>query len=1026
MDPGTIDLLKQFVLGVAVNQVSDRIVNPLVDRFAAGKQLKDPGLEQAAHLAFIQAQEAICEECLVLASTPDELFRLKVKQKALAEERETLIKSTRAPRDKAKLKPPLDDAADVALLITPHRPDIQAAHNDLAGRLVAVATGAPDTPELYAKRLAERLYLEMGRCFGLQLKQHPDLQRAFDTSAITLVLATAFSIKVDTETIKETVATIAKQVDGIYNNAFPPPPSGFKAVPVARSASFVGRKRLLERIRSLLTENETVALYGLGGVGKTQAAARYAYDHWDDYRFIFWLRAEEESTLGGDYAGLAKPLGVLVAGLPNADAVVEAVRRTLEQTEDWLLVFDNARGRDSLQPYLPRTPKGHVLITSRDSRWGGKVKHLEIVPFEPAESTAFLTERTGREEPEAAALLAAALGHLPLALAQAGAYIAERPLMTISGYLKLYLERRQKLLNDVATDDEYKQTVGTTWDISFEAVQQEAPAAADLLRLSAALAPDQIPVHLLARGADKMPEPLAAAMRDDEQRHEVVAAACRYSLMQANPTDGTLSIHRLVQEVIRDRLGDVGGQRWVDVAAAVLTKVFPGDVGNLDQWPVCKLLLPHAESVLEQIYPRELDSAATGYLRDQLGTYLWRVGGYPRALAHLERGLAIDERGLGPKHENTAASHNNLGNLLSAMGRYEEALGHLQKALDICRRILGPDNPDTASSHNNLGTILDNMGRHEEALDHLKQALDIRQRVLPPDHPQIATAHNNLAALLYHMKRYEEALARHRQALDIRQRGLPPDHPDTAITHSNLGSVLDDMGRNEEGLAHHQQALDIMQRVLPPVHPDLALAHYNLAAALDDMGRYEEGLAHHQQALDIRQCILPLDHPDIATSHNNLGAALYDMGRYEEGLTHHQQALDIRQRILPLDHPDIATAHNNLGTALGAMDRYDEALAHLQQALGIRQRVLPADHPDTAQSHTNLGAVLYAMERYEEALTHQRQAVNIRERTLPPRHPHLAEGHENLAIILQAMGRYEEAEQHFRRAREIRGEPGPA
>ena len=106
---------------------------------------------------------------------------------------------------------------------------------------------------------------------------------------------------------------------------------------------------------------------------------------------------------------------------------------------------------------------------------------------------AFLRKRSGREEPEAAAELAEELGDLPLALAQAAAYIDARA-VTISGYLALYRDPvlARRLRDEGLESGEYPASVARTWLLSFGQLAGDRPAAVELLRLCAFLDPDDI------------------------------------------------------------------------------------------------------------------------------------------------------------------------------------------------------------------------------------------------------------------------------------------------------------------------------------------------------------------------------------------------------------------------------------------------------------------------------------------------------------------------------------------------------
>jgi hypothetical protein len=141
------------------------------------------------------------------------------------------------------------------------------------------------------------------------------------------------------------------------------------SVPVT-TPTFVGRQGALQQLASGLAGEGVVALtqvhaiHGLGGVGKTQLAARYARVHRDAYDVIWWLRAEQPTTLLADLAALAVALGLVSVDVDEHDAVA-AARAWLARNGRWLLVFDNVTAPAAIAELVPEGEGGHVLVTSR-------------------------------------------------------------------------------------------------------------------------------------------------------------------------------------------------------------------------------------------------------------------------------------------------------------------------------------------------------------------------------------------------------------------------------------------------------------------------------------------------------------------------------------------------------------------------------------------------------------------------------------------------------------------------------------
>ncbi len=517
-------------------------------------------------------------------------------------------------------------------------------------------------------------------------------------------------------------------------------------VPHRRNRNFTGREALLETLRAALTSGQpaavTQAIGGLGGVGKTQLATEYAYRHATEYEIVWWVRSEEAATLASEYAALAGELEIGDAA--NQRAIIEAVRRWLEQNSRWLLVFDNAPSPSALGDFLPRGIAGHVLITSRDPNWGGVAATLAVVVFDRAESVVFLLRRTGETDENPANALAEELGDLPLALEQAAAYV-EATRGSMSRYLDLFRQRRKELMARDEPPVDYDYTVATTWAMSFQEVGEASPAAADLLRLASFLAPDDIQRELLSEGAEHLPEPLHSAVGDSLTLNEAVAALRRYSLVEA--TAKSLSVHRLVQAVVRDGLSQDETKRWAGAAAELVNAAFPYRENDAATWAGSARLLPHAMTAAGHAEILGVVPEATGRLLRQAGSYLEVQAELAEVGAAYEGALAFFELVYPPDHPNVAIGFNYVGYVLRAQGDLEGARAHYERALAINEAAYGPDHPDVARDVNDLGGVLRDLGDLEGARAHLERALRILQQLLGDDHPDTKTVRDNLRAL---------------------------------------------------------------------------------------------------------------------------------------------------------------------------------------------------------------------------------------------------------------------------------------
>ena len=159
----------------------------------------------------------------------------------------------------------------------------------------------------------------------------------------------------------------------------------------ARNARFTGRSAILEELRThiLGSDQATVtpqALYGLGGVGKTQIVLEYAHRFKADYNLVWWIPAEQPDLINTSLAELGNRLGhpVRESVEDAADAARDALRRGTPYSR-WLLIYDNASDVQQLERYLPGGD-GHVAITSRNPAWSRVAMPLEVSVFSSAES----------------------------------------------------------------------------------------------------------------------------------------------------------------------------------------------------------------------------------------------------------------------------------------------------------------------------------------------------------------------------------------------------------------------------------------------------------------------------------------------------------------------------------------------------------------------------------------------------------------------------------------------------------------
>jgi tetratricopeptide (TPR) repeat protein len=537
---------------------------------------------------------------------------------------------------------------------------------------------------------------------------------------------------------------------------------------------------------------------------------------------------------------VAAALG-LAAGAGDARAAGRAVRHRLEADgERCLLVFDNATDQAVLRPFLPAAGQCRVIITSNQQAVASLGAGVPVDVFTEAEALTFLAARTGLADAAGAQVLAAGLGLLPLALAQAAAVIAAQHLP-----YGTYLDRLRRLpvADLLAAEDAgpYPQGVAPAVLLSLDGIRAGADGGAcgavmDVLAVLSAAGVRRSLIH--AAGQEGLPGragPLAALASEVTDR--VLGRLAGASLLTFSVDGTSVSAHRLVMRVIRENLAADGALAVTCESAARLLDDLAE--ARRENWhedraavrDLVEQIMALDESVARRPPGSDLD-------RPMMRLRFWALFflnylGDSAAQASMigEQLLADRERLLGPDHLDTLASRNSLAIAYQAAGRLDEAIRLDEQTLAAYERVLGQDHPDTLSSRNNLAADYRDAGRLDEAIRLHEQTLAARERVLGPDHPDTLTSRNNFAFDYQAAGRLDEAIRLHEQTLAARERVLGPDHPRTLSSRDNLANAYQDAGRLDEAVSLHEQALAAYERVLGPDHPDTLTSRDNLASA---------------------------------------------------------------------------------------------------------------------------------------------------------------------------------------------------
>lgn len=621
-----------------------------------------------------------------------------------------------------------------------------------------------------------------------------------------------------------------------------------------RNPYFTGRTEMLGELHRRLHGGEATlvvqALYGLGGVGKSQLVLEYAYRFAADYDLVWWIDAEQLVLIPDQLASLAVDLGLSVG--PTVADTVDRLMAVLRGGKRWLLIFDNAGRPADIAGYQPGG-HGHVLITSRYPAWGALGGRHEVDVLTRSETVALLRARIPTLDEGLAVELAVELGDLPLAAAQAAAYLEQTDLPP-EDYLRRFRTQRATLLTrgDVLG---YRGRIDTAWALSFERLRAEEPAAVQLLELAAFLAPEPVPLFLFSGQPALLPEPLRSRAQDSDALADTVGALVGYSLARRDSQG--FQLHRLVQAVIRSRLAPDQQQVAADRVLALLAAAAPGNPEDPVSWDGYTQLTSHV--------------LASAPLSDH---------------SPVGRKLLLDVVRYLHGHGDSTGSR---------------AVG--EPLLERWRSILGFDHADTLSAASILTVALNELGAPERALTLGEDTLSRSKRVLGPDHPTTLWAAAAVTATLVGLGQFGPTRSLGEETLQRCRRLLGPDHPTTLWTAVNLTVARVLTGVAEPARHLGEDTLRRCRRVLGKDHPTTLWAAAAQTMALVGLGHFGATRDLGEETLKRSRGVLGPDHTTTLTVAAALTEALDRVGETDLAVTLGQDTLQRSYRVLGPDNP---------------------------------------------------------------------------------------------------------------------------
>ena len=436
-------------------------------------------------------------------------------------------------------------------------------------------------------------------------------------------------------------------------------------VPYQANPRFIGRTQFLQTLKEKLSDvapkrdNHRIALYGMGGIGKTQCALGYVYANRDVYDRIYWITAVDRTSLLSGYQSIAKAARLHYLQNASSTEIADAVLSWLRQQQSWLLVIDNLDDIQVANSLLPENgSQKHTIITTRNPNAKGiPAEPLEVPLLNADDSIDLLstlsdiTVQPDSAEEHQAAEIVQKLGYLPLAIEQAAAYVREVT-ADFSAFLEEYERNHKKLHMWVpAGNRQYPNSIATTWSMSFSLLQKYP---VKLLRLFSFLNPDGILIAFLVSGAEALEDDLRHIIVDQSEMATALLELEKFSLIKWDRPNKSITIHRLVQMVVRDEMSDEELRSTLTNIIDLCIQAFPKFTTN-ETRSLCRTY--QGQIVEPLLRMKTIHTSKSALIRKRVGEFLREDGKYDDSEKLLLQAVEIYTSLLGTENSETLFGH---------------------------------------------------------------------------------------------------------------------------------------------------------------------------------------------------------------------------------------------------------------------------------------------------------------------------------------------------------------------------------
>lgn len=720
------------------------------------------------------------------------------------------------------------------------------------------------------------------------------------------------------------------------------------AVPYGRNENYVNRQSLMDEVESFWTTQDDfqsrIALYGLGGVGKTQLAIEIAFRYRERYpeESIYWIQAGNGDRFRQSFSSIAEK-----AFIPGNDEEItdhfEVAKDWLSHGENgkWFMIIDNAddmgalRNGSSLDTTdndqfdgcnypIPQCVHGTVLITTRDRKiahaFAGHSRAIHVPTMSQEEISVLVKSLSGSLDDFN--ILMRELHYLPLALAQAIAFMHHND-VHIKSYLEMIQDERhtESLLGESyplhGRDGNVSNAVATTWKVSFDQIQRQFPSAAELLSILAFFYRQGIPKSLIQVGQDRL------------KLEKSLGILKAFSLITEDVEDNNIHVHRLIQITTRLWLrGSSLETQLAEQALSLLSSSFPS--GKYGTWPQCELLFPHALAIIQNPLIRETRSEKLPLLLSSIGRYQDHRNDFTEGEATCRDALLLAKEVFWEDDDKISQCYEPFIEVLRHQGKFEEAEAIAREQVKSAHKKFSSKDEYVLEVILGLSLVLQDQGKYSEAVEWALKVVKEREKAAMDAKPNIADIAFRLASLYDIQGKYFEAEEQASRCISKRIEAYGPNDHSVLKGKYRLASILGHQQRYLESEMMMREVIENQKILLSSNARDTMVSRWGLARILRECGIREKLEEAEEILWRLSEYSLKVNgqyHPDFLTVESDLAKTMIVLERYEGAEKLFREVLEAREKVLRKGHPRTLKSKSWLATVLRYRKMYAEAEA---------------------------------------------------------------------------------------------------